>query len=47
MIAADDFGYGIEMTGVDPASMGDALRDVMKDALSDPMRLSAWLSGFA
>ncbi len=47
MIAADDLGYGIEMTGVDPASMGDALRDVMKDALSDPMRLSAWLSGFA
>jgi polyhydroxyalkanoate synthase subunit PhaC len=47
MIAADDLGYGIEMTGVDPASMGDALRDVMNDALSDPMRLSAWLSGFA
>ena len=47
MIAADDLGYGIEMTGVDPASIGDALRDVMNDALSDPMRLSAWLSGFA
>ncbi|HEY3675117.1 MAG TPA: alpha/beta fold hydrolase [Candidatus Tumulicola sp.] len=47
MIAPDDLSYGIEMTGVDPASLGDALRDVMADIMSDPLRLSTWLSGFA
>jgi polyhydroxyalkanoate synthase subunit PhaC len=47
MIAPDDLSYGIEMTGVDPASLGDALREVMTDIMSDPLRLSTWLSGFA
>ena len=47
MMAPDDLGYGIEVTGVDPASLGDALRDVMNDAMSDPLRMSTWLSGFA
>jgi polyhydroxyalkanoate synthase subunit PhaC len=32
---------------VDPASLGDALREVMTDIMSDPLRLSTWLSGFA
>jgi polyhydroxyalkanoate synthase len=47
MIAPDDLSYGIEMTGVDPASLGDALREVMTDIMSDPLRLSTWLAGFA
>jgi polyhydroxyalkanoate synthase len=43
----DDFSYGIDVTGLDPASLNDALRAVMADAMADPMRMSTWLSGFA
>ena len=43
----DDLSYGIDVTGLDPASLNDALRAVMADAMADPMRMSTWLSGFA
>src|SRR5215469_10485058 len=43
----DDFSYGIDVTGLDPASLNDALRAVVADAVADPMRMSSWLSGFA
>lgn len=44
---ADDLSYGIDVTGLDPASLNDALKAVMADAMADPMRMSTWLSGFA
>jgi len=43
----DDFSYGIDVTGLDPASLNDALKAVMADAVADPMRLSTWLTGFS
>ena len=46
-ITADDLSYGIDVTGLDPASLNDALKAVMADAMADPMRMSTWLSGFA
>jgi polyhydroxyalkanoate synthase len=46
MMAPEEFAYGIDVTGLDPASLGDALRAVMADAASDPLRMSTWLSGF-
>jgi polyhydroxyalkanoate synthase subunit PhaC len=46
-IAPEEFSYGIDVTGLDPASLTDALRAVIADAMADPMRMSTWLSGFA
>jgi polyhydroxyalkanoate synthase subunit PhaC len=46
-IAPEEFSYGIDVTGLDPASLTDALRAVIADAIADPMRMSTWLSGFA
>src|SRR5579862_9324677 len=46
-MSPDDFSYAIDVTGLDPASLNDALRAVISDAMADPMRLSTWLSGFA
>ncbi len=45
-ISPDELAYGIDVTGVDPASLGDALRAVMADAMMDPMRMSTWMTGF-
>jgi polyhydroxyalkanoate synthase subunit PhaC len=46
-IAPEEFSYGIDVTGLDPASLTDALRAVIGDAMADPLRMSTWLSGFA
>ncbi len=43
--APEELGYGIDVTGLDPASLGDALRATLADAMMDPMRLTAWMSG--
>jgi polyhydroxyalkanoate synthase len=45
-IAPEELNYGIDITGMDPASLTDALRAVMADAMSDPLRLSTWMSTF-
>ncbi|MBV8149579.1 MAG: alpha/beta fold hydrolase [Candidatus Eremiobacteraeota bacterium] len=45
-IAPEELSYGIDVTGLDPASLTDALRAVIADAMADPMRMSTWLSGF-
>ena len=39
--------YGIDITGLDPASLGDAVRAVVADAMNDPMRMTTWMTGFA
>jgi polyhydroxyalkanoate synthase subunit PhaC len=41
----EEFSYGIDVTGLDPASLTDALRAVMTDAMMDPMRMGTWMSG--
>ena len=45
-MAPEEFSYGIDVTGLDPASLNDALRAVFADAMADPLRMSTWLSGF-
>ncbi len=46
-VAPEELGYGIDVTGLDPASLSDALRAVVADVMTDPMRMSTWLAGFA
>ncbi|HTA39482.1 MAG TPA: alpha/beta fold hydrolase [Candidatus Acidoferrales bacterium] len=43
-IAPEELGYGIDMAGVDPASLNDALKAVMTDAMMDPMRIGTWMT---
>ncbi|HEY1656455.1 MAG TPA: alpha/beta fold hydrolase [Candidatus Tumulicola sp.] len=47
MTTAEDLSYGIEISGLDPASLNDALKAVIADAMSDPLRMSTWISSFA
>ena len=44
-IAPEELNYGIDITGLDPASLTDALRAVIVDAMTDPLRMNAWLTG--
>ena len=43
-IVPEEFSYGIDMAGVDPASLNDALNAVMTDAMRDPMRIGTWMT---
>ncbi len=45
-IAPEELKYGIDITGLDPASLGDAVRAVVADVMMDPVRMSTWLTGF-
>ncbi len=46
-IAPEELKYGIDVTGLDPASLSDAVRAVIADVMMDPMRMSTWMAGFA
>lgn len=46
-MAPEEFKYGIDVTGLDPASLSDAVRAVVADAMNDPMRMTTWMTGFA
>ncbi|MBV8067640.1 MAG: hypothetical protein JO113_06665, partial [Candidatus Eremiobacteraeota bacterium] len=46
-MSPEDMSYGIDVTGLDPASLNDAVRAVVADVMMDPMRMSTWLTGFA
>ncbi len=46
-MAPEELSYGIDVTGLDPASLSDAVRAVIADVMMDPMRMSTWLTGFA
>ncbi len=46
-IAPEELHYGIDVTGLDPASLSDALRAVVTDVMMDPLRMSTWLTGLA
>ena len=46
-MAPEELKYGIDITGLDPASLSDAVRAVIADAMNDPMRMTTWMTGFA
>ena len=46
-IPPEELKYGIDITGLDPASLTDALRAVIADVMTDPIRMSTWLAGLA
>ena len=41
-IPAEEFGYGLDLAGLDLASLGDALRAVVTEVMSDPVRMATW-----
>ncbi len=42
-MSPEDLQYGLDVTGLDPASLGDALRAVITDAMADPARMMMWM----
>ena len=44
---AEDFGYGLDVAGLDMAALGDALRAVVSEVMLDPARLGAWATEIA
>lgn len=46
-IPPEELQYGLDITGLDPASLGDALRAVMTDAMADPLRMSMWMANIS
>jgi len=45
-VPLEELSYGFDLAGVDPAALMDALRAVTADLMSDPARLTSWLTGF-
>src|SRR5476651_16950 len=43
----EEFAYGLDVTGVDPASLNEALRAAVNDVMSDPTRMTMWLGTLA
>jgi len=41
----EDFSYGLDLSGADPASLNDALRAVTLDVMSDPLRIGTLTTG--
>jgi polyhydroxyalkanoate synthase len=46
-IPPEELEYGLDLAGVDPASLGDALRAVAADAMLNPALLATWLGGIS
>jgi polyhydroxyalkanoate synthase len=44
MVPPEELQYGLDMAGIDTASLGDALREVLSEAMTDPMRMALWAS---
>lgn len=44
-VPIEEFSYGLDMSGADPAALNEALRAVTMEAMSDPLRMSTWMSG--
>lgn len=43
-VPLEDFSYGMDMSGADPAALNDALRAVTVDVMSDPLRMGTIMS---
>ncbi|MGD0474225.1 MAG: alpha/beta fold hydrolase [Candidatus Velthaea sp.] len=41
-IAAEEFAYGFDVAGLDMSSLGESLRAVVAEAMTDPARMSTW-----
>ncbi len=46
-IPPEEFGYGLDVAGFDPASLGDAVRAVAADVMMNPTLLATWLAGLS
>jgi hypothetical protein len=44
-VPLDEFSYGLDLSGADPASLNDALRAVTLDVMSDPVRMGTIVTG--
>jgi len=42
MMAPEDLRYGLDVTGLDPVALGDALKAVIDEAAGDPARMMSW-----
>jgi poly[(R)-3-hydroxyalkanoate] polymerase subunit PhaC len=40
----EELSYGLDVAGIDPASLGEAVRAVVADVMSDPLRLTTWMT---
>ena len=47
MIPPEDLRYGLDVTGLDPIALGDALKAVINEAASDPARTLSWTMALA
>lgn len=41
-IAAEEFAYGLDLAGLDMASLVESLRAVVAEAMADPVRMTTW-----
>lgn len=46
-IPVEEFGYGLDVAGLDVASLADALRAVVAEAVSDPARMTSFATEMA
>jgi polyhydroxyalkanoate synthase subunit PhaC len=44
-VPLEEFSYGLDLTGADPASLFDALRNVTLEVMSDPLRIGTIATG--
>ncbi len=44
-VPIEEFSYGLDISGADPASLNDALRAVTMDVMTDPMRMGTLMTG--
>ncbi len=40
----EELSYGMDVAGLDPAALGDAVRAVVADVMADPLRLTTWMT---
>ncbi|MDE2481276.1 MAG: alpha/beta fold hydrolase [bacterium] len=45
-VPLEEFSYGLDMSGADPAALNDALRAVTMDVMMDPLRMGTIMSGW-
>ena len=43
-IPPEELQYGFDAAGIDAASLGEALQEVIREAMSDPLRMTMWMS---
>lgn len=43
----EELSYGLDVAGIDPASLGEAVRAVVADVMSNPLTLTTWMTKVA